>query len=333
LHPSGDSGSGLKMPVSLLDVILSCDFNMLKTTRQVLSGLLLFACFVAYSEQLIIPATALVQSDDRVLASITGKDLVHPALSPDGKFLAYAEVLVQKGVENTAVKILNLDTKKITLLIDDKTAAKYKTYSSFVSNMYWLKIDRLVVAISDGDVDSTELTFNPVTQKLISTKFLEPGSSVIRQQKLVDQIRSIFPKVNNDVLKSGIYRHQVLANGLVLVPGKLFDQEDNLWIFDIPNKSVKKLLTNQDPLNKNLLSEDFNLKIIYTSAQRTILMIYAYASYQQGNNPLYILENGQLRRSTAYQELYDVGVNARGDRIAYCYWKNGKRQIVVKILR
>jgi dipeptidyl aminopeptidase/acylaminoacyl peptidase len=306
---------------------------MLRFTSKFFSCLLLSVFLVGFSEQFVTPTTALVQSDARTIATITGKDLVHPTLSPDGKFLAYAEVLVQKGVENTAVRILNLDTKKSILLIDDQTAAKYKTYKSFVSDMEWSRADRLSVTISDGDVDSTMLTFNPGTQKLISTKFLEPGLSVIRQEKLVKQIRSVFPKVNAEALKSGIYRHQVLANGVVLIPGELFGRENNLWALDIPKKSVKKLWANQDPLAKSLLREDHRLKVIYSSAQRTILMVYAHASYEQGNNPLYILENGRLHRSTAYQELYDVSVDAKGDRIAYCYWENSKRQIVVKILK
>jgi WD40 repeat protein len=307
--------------------------NMLRFTSKVFSCLLLSVFFVGFSEQFVTPATALVQSNSRTIAAITGKDLVHPTLSPDGKFLAYAEVLVQKGVENTAVRILNLDTKKSILLIDDKTAAKYKTYKSFVSDMEWSRADRLSVTISDGDVDSTMLTFNPGTQKLISTQFLEPGSSVGRQEKLLEQIQSAFPKVNTEALKSGIYRHQILANGVVLMPGKLFDQEDNLWVLDIPNESVKKLLSNQDPLAKSLLSDEHSMKVIYNSMQRTIMMVYVHNSYEQGNNPLYILENGQLRLSNDYQELYDVSVDAKGDRIAYCYWRNGKRQIVVKALK
>jgi hypothetical protein len=295
--------------------------------------LLLSVFLVGFSEQFVIPTTALVQSDARTIATITGKDLVHPTLSPDGKFLAYAEVLVQKGVENTAVRILNLDIKKSILLIDDKTAAKYKTYKSFVSDMEWSRADRLSVSISDGDVDGIVLIFNPGTQKLISSRFLEPGSSVGRQEKLLGQIKSVFPKVNAEALQNGRYRYQVLKDGVVLIPGKLFDQENNLWAFDIPKKSVKKLLLNEDPLAKSLLSDEHSMKVIYNSVQRTIMMVYVHDSYEQGNNPLYILENGQLRLSNDYQELYDVSVDAKGDRIAYCYWRNGKRQIIVKSLK
>jgi hypothetical protein len=322
------------MPVSLLDINLSCGLkNMLKVTSSILSCLLLSACFVGFSEQLVSPANALVQFNAQVITSITGKDLVHPTLSPDGKFLAYAEVLVQKGVENTAVRILNLETQKSILLIDDKTAAKYKTYKSFVSDMEWSRADRLSVTISDGDVDSTMLTFNPGTQKLISTKYLPPGGDFVQQEKLVKQIRSIFPKVNNEVLKSRIYRRQILAHGLVLIPGDLFDQGDNIWVFNISRKSVKKLLINQDPLAKSLLNEENRLKIVYSSGERTILMVYAHPSYERGNNPLYILENDRLRLSTAYQELYDVSIDFKGDRIAYCYWEKDKRHIVVKVLK
>jgi hypothetical protein len=300
------------MPVSLLDINLSCGLkNMLKVTSSILSCLLLSACFVGFSEQLVSPANALVQFNAQVITSITGKDLV----------------------ENTAVRILNLETQKSILLIDDKTAAKYKTYKSFVSDMEWSRADRLSVTISDGDVDSTMLTFNPGTQKLISTKYLPPGGDFVQQEKLVKQIRSIFPKVNNEVLKSRIYRRQILAHGLVLIPGDLFDQGDNIWVFDISRKSVKKLLINQDPLAKSLLNEENRLKIVYSSGERTILMVYAHPSYERGNNPLYILENDRLRLSTAYQELYDVSIDFKGDRIAYCYWEKDKRHIVVKVLK
>ncbi len=255
---------------------------MLKTTKWVLS-LLPLACFVAYPEKIAISATASVQSDGRVIASIIGKDLVHPTLSPDGKFLAYAEVLVQKGVENTAVRILNLKTKKSILLINDKVATKYKTFKSFVSETEWLTGNRLSVTISDGDVDSTLLTFNPSTRKIISKKSLEPGESIFQAGKLVKQIKSIFPKINIETLKNGIYRHQILADGSILIPGKLFGQENNLWIFDVSSKSVKKILTNQDPFAESLLSENSRLKIIHSSAQITIIMAYFYASYDQGN--------------------------------------------------
>jgi hypothetical protein len=79
------------------------------------------------------------------IVTIQGKDLVHPTLSPDGKFLAYAEVIVENKRENTAVRILNLETKKSFLLISPKEAAKYKVYKSFVSSMEWSQIDRLAV--------------------------------------------------------------------------------------------------------------------------------------------------------------------------------------------
>jgi hypothetical protein len=316
------------------------------------------------------------------IATITGKDLVHPTLSPDGKFLAYSEVLIQKGAENTAVVVLNLATKEKFTLIDDRTAAKYKTYSAYVSTMTWLKPDRLTVTISDGDVDSTELTFDPQMRKLIASKSNDPGASeTIRAQEMkqraqvAKQILQLFPKIDRTVLDRAIKSEQAfLMHDTVLLQGKLFDREENLWMINLNHKLVKKVFKTGNPLatasldNVNRIGKSsilFTLtankatpilfrydsgrvnqigklpglgnlnrpiKIVYNSPQRTMLIGYVYDTYAQGNNLLYLIEKGQIVKSTKFTKLYDVHVNIAGTRIAYCYWSKGKRQITVKEL-
>jgi hypothetical protein len=61
-------------------------------------------------------------------------------------------------------------------------------------------------------------------------------------------------------------------------------------------------------------------------------MNYVYNTYEEGNNPLYLWDNGELRQTKDYDRLYDVHINRQGTRIAYCYWIDGKRRITVKEL-
>jgi hypothetical protein len=322
------------------------------------------------------PKSSISRMPGAIVAEVNGIDVVHPTFSPNGRFLAYSKVLVQKGRENTAVYILDLTTKKTTTLIDDKTAEKYRTYSAFVSGMEWSRGDRLSVTISDGDVDSTELIFDPQTKKLVATKFWEGGESSYRrsreQKKLAQRILPLFPNIDRAVLNQAIQGQQAgLLNDRVLLKGKLFDTEDIFWVLNLRSKSATKLFESGNPLSGAELSNvaaigntlffalttagtvpqlvryrdgkievlgqltgvsnEHEFEVLHDSGSKVILISRIYATYDRGNNPLYILENGQIRRSNVFGELYDAQVSANGQRIAYCYWtKQGKRQILVR---
>jgi hypothetical protein len=312
------------------------------------------------------------QERGKTIANIQGKDLVHPTFSPDGKFLAYAEVLVENKRENTAVRILNLATKQSFLLISPQVAAKYRTYSSFVSNMNWYRSDRLEVTIADGDVDSSILTFDPVEKKLLSVRYEEAGGLSSVDEKLRKKILDRFPKIKSKNLTSAMLRNQqVETTSAVVLTGKILDREDNLWLLNFQNRSIVRLLPATDPLakaeiesskvasnediflvlvtnddrkflvtyqhgriaNRQLLTQvKGQTKIVYANNDKVWIIAHVYNTYEQGNNPLYLWENGKLRKSTEYKLLYDASVNSQGTRIAYCYWSLGKRQITVKEL-
>jgi hypothetical protein len=312
------------------------------------------------------------------IVTIQGKDLVHPTLSPDGKFLAYAEVIVENKRENTAVRILNLETKKSFLLISPKEAAKYKVYKSFVSSMEWSQIDRLAVTISDGDVGSSILTFDPFRKKLLATRSQEGPEIGPVEEKLRKRILARFPNIEQEALTASLtYRRYLETSATVLVDGKLLEKEQNLWLLNFEERdsagavksTIKRLFNATDPLanariessnvakNGALLlilvaDSDQRFLVVYKDGQikkrqaldeiksptrilhaannRILIMSYVFNTYEQGNNPLYIWDNGKLRKSTDYNQLYDADV--KGNRIAYCYWSRGKRQIVVKDL-
>jgi hypothetical protein len=327
----------------------------------------------AHSE-LILTQTAQPNSPTggQIIAEIIGKDLVHPTLSPDGKFLAYSEVIVENKRENTAVRILDLSTNQTFLLISPQVAAQYKTYSSFISAMNWHRTDRLEVTIGDGDVGSTILTFEPFQKKLLSVRSEESLEFSPADEKLRKRIRAQFPQVQSEELSRALLHQQRLeTSSAVVLPGKLLNKEKNLWLLDFRKRSIKSLFKASDPLaqatiaSSKVASDGTFLLILETSDDRQFLVIYkdgqitkrqplsgmkgrpkilhtapnkiwiisyVYNTYEEGNNPLYLWDNGNLRQATDYDRLYDVQVNHAGTRIAYCYWSEGKRRITVKEL-
>lgn len=312
------------------------------------------------------------QERGKTIATIQGKDLVHPTLSPDGKFLAYSEVIVENKRENTAVRILNLATKQRFLLISPQVAAKYRTYSSFVSSMDWTRSDRLEVTIGDGDVGSSILTFDPFGKKLLSVRHEEGLELSPADERLCKKILARFPKINQESLaKIMLLRQRLETPNAVVLSGKILDREHNLWLLNFQNRTILPLFQATDPLAKAkiessevagngviflvLITDDERkflvtyqhgqiakrqpltqvkgrTKIIHATNNKIWIMSYVYATYEQGNNPLYLWENGKLWKSTDYDLLYDASVNNQGTRIAYCYWSRGKRQIAVKEL-
>jgi hypothetical protein len=312
------------------------------------------------------------QLGGQTIAEIIGKDLVHPTLSPDGKFLAYSEVIVENKRENTAVRILNLSTNQTFLLISPQVAAEYKTYGSYVSAMYWNRTNRLEVTISDGDVGSTILTFEPFQKKLLSVRYEESLEFSTADEKLRKRIRAQFPKVQPEELSPALLHHKRLeTSSTVVLEGKLLNKEKNLWLLDFQKRSIKSLFKATDPLAQARIASSkvasdgtFLLiletnddqqflviyqngqitkrqllsgmkgrpKILHTAGNKIWIISYVYNTYEEGHNPLYLWDNGDLRQSTDYDRLYDVHVNRTGTRIAYCYWIDGKRRITVKEL-
>jgi hypothetical protein len=310
-------------------------------------------------------------TDRKTIATIQSKNVALPTLSPDGKYLAYVEILPKS---KSAVHILNLATQEDFILISSQKIAKYSAgeWKSSVYGMAWLESNRLSIDISDGDVDGAILTYNPLTKKLISEEATEPGYDP-EGDKLVKKIADNFPDLQDTNVSLSVKNQTRLSSPEELVvAGELKAGVPNVWLLNFSDRSVKQLFESTDPLAKAsiesakiasdgslllLLKPDNgpmvlmtckngkitklqplkNIKgsayILYGNGRQTMIIQYVHGAYQQGNNPLFIVNDDQIRESKEFRQLSDVSVSSNGDRIAYSFWKKGKKQIVVKSLR
>ena len=315
------------------------------------------------------PVRELKISGDTI-ATLNKGDFVHPTFSPDGKVLAYSKVLVSRDFENTEVVLYNLNSQRTSILLDSRRAKRYATYKAFVSEMDWKNPKRLEVVVSDGDVDSTRLIFNPQTRRKLAERpeGLDETEMppVPRTYKKVRQLAvSLFPAFPRQVLDNAL-----ASSALVVTDKGIILQDGNSISFlDFQSKSVKALInlpqgsawefngglsfkssmiillsldrkTNffvyRDGKIKRLAATDSTgfsfVEVKHHSDDKVVFLLRAHAPYERGDNPLFIFDGEKLFRVKEYEQLHDAAVDHSGQRIAYCYWQGDRRHIVVKEL-
>lgn len=183
-----------------------------------------------------------------IVTTINDGDFVHPTFSPDGKLLAYASVVVKGDFENTEIFLHNLSTNRRSLLLNSSKAATYATYKAFVTEMKWTSAKRLEVVISDGDVDSTRLIFDPQRRRLLEERTeggdeLETPPLSPVAQKAYQQAGSLFPSFPRQVLDNALRNTALVIPGQGIVLQKNYaGHDDNVWFLDFQNKSATALI-------------------------------------------------------------------------------------------
>lgn len=188
----------------------------------------------------------------KILFTFDHGDFVYPTFSPEGNQIAYASVLIEEDdgtkFENTEIHLFDFQKRKKTILLDSKRAKKYAVYKSFVSDLFWLGPDKLEASISDGDVDSTILTFDTKTNRVIKEGYSSGDDfdyeafNSPELQGAFAQLTKLFPDIPKNVARTGFDLQQafkIAEKGLVTQFG--YNKVDrDIWFFDFKDK--KKIL-------------------------------------------------------------------------------------------
>ena len=161
-------------------------------------------------------------------------DTLHPVFSPNGRYLAFTRVVVRDETEFGEAGYLDLVTGKTTILLDANSSKKYAVYSSFVYHIAWLDNSRVEFSISDGDVDSSIITFNVSHNKEVGLRHSGADDEAVptkEYDELAVRFASSFP---------GLESHfpGMLQQGVHLPPNRWVFQKDyanqdnHVWMLD-----------------------------------------------------------------------------------------------------
>ncbi len=240
----------------------------------------------------IASATASAQSlpvlklSGTTVTEIRDGDVVHPAFSPDGSMIAYSRVVVRNKMELCEVVVRSLPNGKPRVLLTAERSRKYATYAAFVVSLDWTTKNRLTAWIVDGDVDSTGVTFDVRTGRIVKTEY----SGLAEIDSLVDpalkssvaRMSAIEPKLPADVIGAALQR----GNGAFLAgPDRIvFKHEysqypDDVQIADLANKRfdvILKIPTGPPPFPHLLGGFQFGTEIYFAVTFDSAARLYRY---------------------------------------------------------
>jgi hypothetical protein len=169
--------------------------------------------------------------------SLSG-DYVFPRFAPDGRRLAFAQVVTRDSGESTRLLVLDLTSNVVDTLMDPDSARALGVYSSFVIGIDWQSSELVSFLLSDGDVGSTRLQFSVARGRLVQSESSEgedderPLPDSLRP--LADQLiahHSTYPRA---AIEGALWNHPViLGDSAVLVQFSYHGVDNSVHLLDI----------------------------------------------------------------------------------------------------
>lgn len=330
---------------------------------------ILFAGGALISAQRVAPASSQIKQvkiSGRLLANIKNGDFVFPKFSPDGKRLAYSNVLVE-GMENTEVGLFDLQKQNKSILLNSKKAKEYAVYAAYVADLEWLAPNKLRARISDGDVDSTILTFNTQTRRVVKTEYSSAGDDIelpAETSPLAKILYKTFPDIERDYIGTAINMNQAFKIGKrgTVVQYSHAEADANVWFLDFQTKQQKLLLESPKDVERFYLKGAFeingNLLILtenkeemhfylqqngkvehigkttfggwfepkFSDASKLFFLLKQPNSESEKPSSLWYFDGKKLSLVSDVENLCDVDIDANGKMIAFCYWNKAGKR-------
>lgn len=182
----------------------------------------------------------------RTVLEIKNGDFVHPAFSPDGRMLAYAEVIVEGGVENTRIWVMNLASRRKREILTKDQAAKFQTYASYVSRLEWKGNGTLEAWIPDGDVDVTVVEIDVAGGAVHSLPAPKDGDELTLSEELkyaLKRISVLYPGADARVFENA-FQNRAFCQGkqAVIFQKNHAGHDHNVWRYDLDQRRAQALV-------------------------------------------------------------------------------------------
>ena len=262
-------------------------------TRKMIRYAILYTCLIfiasAANDSKLLSQTLTNQETvipGEIIAEITDGDFVHPKLSPDGAYIACSRVIIEKAAgeqhENTEILIFDLRRKTKHTLLNANQARKYAVYASFVYNIEWLGNGKLRAYISDGDVDSIEITFDTIRKVITKVRHLDPewneGAESKRLLPIQKKLAAVFASVPEDVFNSALTNSPlIIGEDRVVAQYRYSKYDDSIRLFDLTNRKETILLeAPNSPVNTFLGGFVSGENLVFGLGSETKTDVYLY---------------------------------------------------------
>lgn len=145
---------------------------------------------------------------------LAGGDYILPRLSPDGRRLAFAELVATDSGIASQTLVYRIDGGRLDTLLTAGASWRFATYSAFPISLRWLSDSQIEVRISDGDVDVSTVQLDLASREIVSQRLSGDDEEIIPApvQALADSLAALYPEVSPH---ASVAASAVFASGLV----------------------------------------------------------------------------------------------------------------------
>lgn len=180
----------------------------------------------------------------KLLRRLDDGDTLHPTFSPDGRYVAFTRVVVRNKIELAETGYLDLQTGNSTILLGANETGDLAVYKAFVYGIRWTDARHVEFSISDGDVDSTIVTFEVPSNKKIAHRGLGAGEGDFagpEHQALGKQYAAVFPEIR-DHLPEMFRQGEHVSKYRWVFQKNYANQDNHVWQVDSKTNTHRVLV-------------------------------------------------------------------------------------------
>jgi hypothetical protein len=179
----------------------------------------------------------------KAIGRLHDHDTVHPTFSPNGRYAAFSRVVVMGKTEYAEAGYLDLDTGKATVLMGADASREFAVYGAFIYRIQWLDNRRVEYRVSDGDVDSSLVTYDVTSNKQVALRHMSADEDVPgkEEQAAASRFGAAFPGLAPHL--AGILQQGTrLPRDRWVFQKNYAGQDNHVWIIDGQDRSHRVLL-------------------------------------------------------------------------------------------
>ncbi len=246
---------------------------------------------------------------------------------------------MQGEMENTEVRLFDLETGSSRTLLDDEKAKEYTVYKAFVAAMDWTAPGRLLVSMSDGDVGLSRVTFDVASRTILDQTHAEGEEAGLgpEEEEAVGRARELFPGIDEQELTGALFSSGSVADerGMLVDLGS---QAGGIWVLDFGKRRRAPIARLPEEgvwsLCGGVILDD-GVLFVAGDQKRACLVLHRNGALRTLHTmPSIQSSHLRLARRDGATALFMVRTHdtSAGRRVAFSHWEGSERHIAIGTL-